>query len=100
MQEIKSAIVQYPTSFANWAIAAYEFRIGLTEIITTGDEAKHFAKEIQSQYIPCKMIFISNKNTTIEKLKDYFSEENKIYVCKNKSCLAPVKSVAEALKNI
>jgi len=100
LQEIKSAIIQYPTSFANWAIAAYEFTNGLTEIITTGNEAESFAKEIQSQFIPCKLIFTSNKNTTIEKLKDYFSEENKIYVCKNKSCLAPVKSVADALKNI
>jgi uncharacterized protein YyaL (SSP411 family) len=100
LQEIKSAIVQHPTSFANWAIAAYEYTNGLTEIICTGNEAANFAAEIQTQFIPCKMIFISNKNTSIEKLKDYFSEQNKIYVCKNKSCLAPVNSVAEALKNI
>ncbi|MEY2829211.1 MAG: hypothetical protein RIQ33_1069 [Bacteroidota bacterium] len=100
LTEIKSGMHQHPTSFANWAIAAYEYTNGLTEIICTGNDAANFASEIQTQFIPCKMIFVSNKNTSIEKLKDYFSEENKIYVCKNKSCLAPVNSVAEALKNI
>jgi uncharacterized protein YyaL (SSP411 family) len=46
------------------------------------------------------MIYVANESSEIEKLKSYFSEENKIYVCKNKSCLAPVNSVIEALNNL
>jgi uncharacterized protein len=99
LQEIKSGVIQYPTSFANWALAAYEYKNGFTEFICTGNQALNFAAEIQEKFIPCKMVFVVDVKSKLEKLKTYFSTENKIYVCRNKSCLAPVDSVAKALQN-
>jgi uncharacterized protein YyaL (SSP411 family) len=44
---------------------------------------------------------MSEEASELPLLKDrYFEEETLIYVCENKVCLRPVKTVTEALKQI
>ena len=58
-------------------------------------------KEIHQNYLPNVLFQISNKPRELPLLKDrFFKKETLIYVCEDKVCLRPSKSVKEALMQI
>ena len=99
LQEVKNAMVQHPTSFANWACAAYELKNGITEIICCGDDADKFTNEIQQHFLPTSILMQKKSSTTVDVLKEYSTEENQIFICRNKTCASPVKDVRNVLSH-
>ena len=66
-----------------------------------GPESANTSRNLQQHYLPNVLFQISEKESELPLLKDrYFDEETLIYVCENKVCLRPTKTVAEALKQI
>jgi uncharacterized protein YyaL (SSP411 family) len=62
---------------------------------------KKQAENFNNITLPNILFQISEKESELPLLKDrYFDEETLIYVCENKVCLRPTKTVAEALKQI
>ena len=58
-------------------------------------------KQIQQNYLPNVLFQISEEESDLPLLADrYFEDETLIYVCENKVCLRPSKTIAEALKQI
>lgn len=99
LASVQPQIKTYGSAYSNWAIQLLNEVFGINEIAITGENAALLKNEINSHYIPNKII-LSGTNSTLPLLKDKESIETKIYICRNKVCQLPVATVDEALKLI
>jgi uncharacterized protein YyaL (SSP411 family) len=90
-------IKSYGSAYANWCIQLLNEVYGINEIALTGDNFQMLKKQLNSYYIPNKIILGGTKSK-LPMLKDKQSHETKIYICRNKTCQLPVSTVAEAVK--
>jgi uncharacterized protein YyaL (SSP411 family) len=97
LDSIFPQIKMYGSAYSNWGIQLLNEVFGINEIAITGADNAMVRKELNTQYIPNKII-ISGTNSTLPLLKEKQSIETKIYICRNKACQLPVATVDEALK--
>lgn len=101
LNNVKSYIRQYGTYYSNWA-QLLEMNVNQPrEIAIVGKDAEKIREEMMSYFIP-NAIFIGGENeSNLELLKGKLvAGETYIYVCQNRVCKMPVKTVTEALKLI
>ncbi|MGI8952750.1 MAG: thioredoxin domain-containing protein [Chitinophagaceae bacterium] len=97
---LQKAIVNYPTSFANWASLLHLMIYGMKEIAITGNHSKEFLSAINGKFIPDKIIQSSQKqNDEFPLLKNRWNKNGitEIYLCQNYICKQPVQTVNEFL---
>ena len=98
---IKDQIELYPGGFSNWMNLILNINKNFYEIAVVGSKAIEKIKELNENYLPNKIIIGSLESNQLPLLKNRFVEgETYIYVCVNKACKMPVKTVKEALKLI
>ncbi len=97
LNSVLGPMKSYGSAYANWAIQLLNEVEGINEIVITGKIPLAIRKEFGMHYIPNK-IFSGGTNAQLPLLKDKPGEETKIYICKNKTCQLPVKTVAEAVQ--
>ncbi|MFL2638121.1 MAG: thioredoxin domain-containing protein [Flavobacteriaceae bacterium] len=98
---IKDQIALYPSGFSNWMNLILNINKNFYEIAVVGNTAIEKIKELNENYLPNKIIIGSLESNPLPLLKNRFVEgETYIYVCVNKACKMPVKTVKEALKLI
>jgi uncharacterized protein YyaL (SSP411 family) len=69
-----------------------------TEIAIVGSKAATLRKEFSAHYLPSAIWSGSMGTSTLPLLQDKIKAgETLIYVCKNKTCKLPVKTVVEAM---
>ncbi len=97
LNHIQDSILKYPSSFGNWACFYQELVYGTPEIIMTGNYMENNLKELLFQYIPGKILQVSNVQKEGFSLLEgkNFLDDIIIYVCKNKVCEKPVKYIHE-----
>ena len=101
VNNIKDQIELYPGGFSNWMNLILNINKNFYEIAVVGDKAIEKIKELNENYLPNKIIIGSLESNPLPLLKNRFVEgETYIYVCVNKACKMPVKTVKEALKLI
>ncbi|MBX2844198.1 MAG: thioredoxin domain-containing protein [Flammeovirgaceae bacterium] len=87
---------------SNWA-RVYGLFVGRPfEIVIIGKEAITFAREIQKEFIPNKIVLASENGLELPLFENRLAIEGEttIYVCQNKTCQLPVKTVEEALEEV
>ena len=97
VSSLGNAIVNYPTSFGNWACLMQQITYGSAEIIITGQNTTDLTAEVLKMYIPGKIFQVSNKEKNgfpLLENKQYL-ESALIYLCINFSCKTPVTTVAD-----
>lgn len=99
LQAIYPQIKSYPSVYSNWLILLLENGEGRFEIVLSGSYAEQLRNEFEQYYIPNKRI-LGGKNSNLPLSKDKLSAEPNVFVCVNKTCALPVKTVAEAIKQI
>lgn len=99
LRNVFSEIKTYGSGYSNWAILLMYGIYGIFEIAITGPEAEQKRQELEKYFIPGKII-LGGKQGSLPLLQDKWTDETKIYVCKNRTCLLPVREVADALKQI
>ena len=101
LNNVSDMAVQYAAGSSKW-LQLYANHIGeFYEIAVAGPEAVELVKEINSTYIPNKMIVGSNKESSLPLLAYKFDEnETTIYVCINGACKLPVTEVGKALEQV
>ncbi len=102
LDALNTAIVNYPTSFANWAGLVLKQLYGVNEIVITGSGYEDSRNTILTRYIPNKVVQCSgseDSNFPMLKGKKY-QPSPAFYLCKNYHCLPPVKDVDNLLKLI
>lgn len=99
LRNIHPNIKTYASAYSNWASLLMYKIFGLYEIAITGSASDGKRKEIEKYYIPNK-ILLGGTTGTLPLLNDKWHAETKVYVCRNKTCLLPVKEVIDAIKQI
>ena len=101
MMNMKEYAMTHTAFYANWAILMDWYITEPYEIAIAGEKAPQLRKEFNTHYLPSCIWSGTLHNSSLPLLKDKVkSGETLIYVCKNRSCQLPVKTVAEALKQM
>jgi hypothetical protein len=89
------------SDYSQWAQLITKEAFSYKEVVIVGPEAQNTNREIQQNYLPNVLFQISDKPSELPLLKDrFFKKETLIYVCEDKVCLRPSKSIKEALIQI
>lgn len=99
LRNVHPHIKSYGSAYSNWAILLLNNVFGLYEVAITGINSEEKRMEMEKYYIPNK-ILLGGTSGTLPLLKHKFDAETKIYVCRNKTCLIPVKEALDAFKQI
>ncbi|HMI78714.1 MAG TPA: thioredoxin domain-containing protein [Ferruginibacter sp.] len=94
---LQTAIVNYPTSFANWASLMMKQLYGINEIVITGKAYAATRDLVLENYMPDKILQCDSTEAAefpLLKGKDYSSDAS-VYLCKNYRCLPPCNTAAE-----
>jgi uncharacterized protein len=102
LSKMKKMILTDVQWVANWA-ALYALRTQPTaEVSIVGPAADEFRKSLEMSYIPNKVLAGTNTTSDLPLLENRtaIGGQTTIYVCKNRTCQLPVKTVAEALEQL
>ncbi len=87
--------------YSNWGQFAMYVNNNFYEVCICGSKAKILNQDFLKSYYPNLLIAGAEKESDLPILKNkIIDNENLIYVCTNNACLAPAKSVNEALSLI
>ena len=99
LQQVKTSIEKYPTSFAKWASAIQNTVYPLHEIAIIGNDAFEKSKLLSQQFIPNRVIMatkVENDDFPLLQGKS-IGKETLIFVCRGYACQLPVKNIEEVL---
>ena len=99
---LSAAIIKYPGSFAIWACYILQQTFGINEIAIIGDGFEQMKNKLLQQYLPGKIVQSSNSPDEAYPLLagKKTSQGPLIYLCRNYSCQAPVKTIEELQQGI
>ncbi len=98
---MQSHIIDYASSYSNWANLYALITYGFYEVIINGKESNDFSVELFRHYLPQIIFQQSDAASDLPLLKDRFDNQHTyIYVCQNRICLLPVTTVDEAITQI
>ena len=98
LAKMKDLLMKNVDYLTNWACLASQMITPTAEIALVGKDFLKFRKEIDSRYYPNKILSGTEKESQLPLLDNRTSEpdETLIFVCYDKTCQLPVKSVEEA----
>lgn len=101
LQNMLENITGYPSYYANWAMLSDNFIDEPFEVAIVGDKSAVFKREFDKYFLP-NCIFIGTRNKSSLPLLEGKDRQGEtlIYVCKGKTCQLPVKTVADAIKQL
>ncbi len=101
MTNLYENATKYSTFYANWALLLNYCIQEPYEMAIVGADAVKLRKEFAKHYLPNVLYLGSEHESSVPLLEGkYKAGETYIYVCRDKQCQLPVKTVAEALKQI
>jgi uncharacterized protein YyaL (SSP411 family) len=99
MMNMKDNALAHTAFYANWAMLMDWFITEPYEVAIVGPDAPALMKEFNTHYLPAMIWSGTLHQSDLPLLKDKTKNgETWIYVCRNKTCGLPVRSVAEAMK--
>lgn len=103
LSNLKHTIINssQPNFYANWCSLFFDMVYPPFEVAVLGGDAKEVALEMMSAYHPNALFLGGDSEGNLQLLKNKLQDgETNIYVCVNKMCKFPVKSVSEGLNLI
>ncbi|HRI23606.1 MAG TPA: thioredoxin domain-containing protein [Ferruginibacter sp.] len=96
---LRTAIVNYPTSFSYWGILIMRELYGHLEIVITGSDFREERDLLLRHYLPNKVLQCAHQeNGSFPMLRGKnYREKTSFYFCKNYQCQAPVFELGELL---
>jgi uncharacterized protein YyaL (SSP411 family) len=86
---------------SNWACLYTSYLTPTVEIAISGSNFRALAKKMQQTYYPNKILVATEKISKLPLLVQRDAQtDTLIYVCRNQTCLLPVKTVEEAWKQV
>lgn len=96
---VADEIRQYGSGYSNWACLALHLNYPFKEICIVGNNVNEKILELHKHSLTNAILAVSDKQSKLPLLENRFSEnETLIYVCENKSCKLPVKTIKEAIE--
>lgn len=98
-QSFSALFGKEPGYLSNWGMAAFEVSTPYFETVITGPKAAAYRDELLKVYHPFQILMGAEKSASLPLVKDRTGNpDTMIFVCQNKTCRLPVKSVPEALQ--
>jgi uncharacterized protein len=89
----------YASGYSNWGCLALHANYAFREIAIVGNNVDEKLKELHKHSFTNTILAVSKAKSDLPLLQDRFAEnETWIYVCENKTCKLPVKTINEALE--
>ena len=100
LAKMKDLLLKNVDYLTNWACLATQMISPTAEIAIVGKDYLQLRMEIDSQYYPNKVLCGTTYESPLPLLENRVakSDETLIYVCYNKTCQLPVKTVEDAFK--
>ena len=97
LQTVKPEMQQYPSGYSNWLDLMLNYTNPFFEVVVIGQDVKNSIVELNTSYIPNKLVVGSAKEEYLHLLENKFVEDKTlIYICINKSCKLPVDNIDRA----
>jgi uncharacterized protein YyaL (SSP411 family) len=92
---IKDATVRHPSSFSQWASCLMGEVFGTAEVAVVGSGAHELTAEINAEYLPQKVLMMSETADAQFPLLNGKGDSNDtlVYLCQNYTCQQPVNSI-------
>ncbi len=101
LQNMQDNIVGYPSYYGNWAIMLDWFTDEPYEVAIVGEKAFELKQQFDKQFLPNCIFVGTGGKSSLPLLEDKNpNEETLIYVCRNKTCGLPVRTVEDAMKQM
>lgn len=101
LHNVLPEVETYPSSYSNWLDLLSNYQDNFYEVVVVGNDAVLKVGEINTHYLPNKLIAGSTTEQSTPLLEQrYVDGETLIYICVNNACKIPVSKVDEALKLI
>jgi uncharacterized protein YyaL (SSP411 family) len=102
LNQVSSLVKQEPEYMSNWAKVTLMAMKPTPEILIVGDTLESMISEIQSKYLPNKVIMAGPEGTQLPLFehKVAIGNQTTIYVCYDKTCQQPVFNTREAMAQI
>lgn len=98
LKKVAPRFASYPSGYSNWMLAAMDLYDVHFELVAVGPKATATLQALGSEYFPNMLLAASDVASDGYLFADRFkSGELLYYVCRNNTCLKPVKSLAGAL---
>jgi len=98
LHNIMPEIAEYPSTFSNWLDLMLNYTNNYYEVAIVGTEVEEKIKDLNTHYLPNKLIIGSKTDNNLPLLKNrYVKGKTLIYVCVNKACKFPVSEVDNAV---
>lgn len=99
LKNVQVEMETYPAGFSNWLDLLANYQNKYYEIVAVGGDALSKINDINTQYIPNKLIAGSTSKSNSYLLEGrYVEEDTFIYVCVNNACKLPVREAEKALE--
>jgi uncharacterized protein YyaL (SSP411 family) len=100
LKNILPEMETYASGFSNWLDLLTNYQSKYYEIVVVGEDALAKTSEINSHYIPNKLVAgsLSENNTKPLLNLRYVDNETLIYVCVNNTCKLPVSDTKKAIE--
>ncbi len=97
---VRKMSVQHPKDMAHWAALGLKLSTPIPEVVISGPDSELFKKQIRNQINYSMYILGSDKPSDLQLLADRYpiNGETLIYICQNRVCNLPVKTVNEAIQ--
>jgi hypothetical protein len=101
LKNVEPEITQYPSGYSNWLDLLANYQSGYYEVVIVGNNAIEKTNELNSQYIPNKLVAgstVAGKRPLLE--GRFVEDQTLIYVCVNNTCKLPVRETSDAVKGL
>ena len=96
LSNVYESMHTYPSGYSNWSILALNLTNTFYEIAITGNDWKDKLSELNTHYIPNKLM-MGGLKSDLELLDGKFLDETTIFVCQHGSCQMPTHKISEAV---
>jgi len=95
------SIIENAFAYSQWNTLFLHQTYPFFEIAVVGDGAAPLVQEINKSYIPNALVVGTTVESDLPLFKDRYTSDNTyIYICQNSTCKLPVKTIAEAMKQL
>jgi uncharacterized protein YyaL (SSP411 family) len=101
LSQVQSLVVKEPQQLANWASLYVALLRPGAEVAISGPQAEQLRHELSQHFLPTAILAGTLQASSLPLLEGRTATtETTIYVCRNRTCQLPVRSVPEALAQL
>ena len=98
LNNVKPELSEYGSGYSNWLDLMLNYTFPFYEVAIVGEDTFQKLSELNSSYLPNKIIAGSQKDSSMPLLENrYLENETLIYVCVDNACKLPVSETEKAL---